>query len=340
MSKITTALIGCGGRGPQGHAKVAQASGSLELVAVCDIDQRRAKSVGEKFGVEYVIDYHQLLTRNDIESVIIATGTKQHGPIAIDAARTKKHILIEKPLVDSVSTGKDLIKVVEESGVIGMVGYQQRFTAFTQRLKQEASEVEPLQALMTVQRGLLRSPYFVPEHYGGIIDTATHTIHQALWIMDDIPSGVYSTLRRGTFSRDQTIGYANLMIDYDNGARTSTIITSMGSVQVPNVIQIIGRYGTISSSDRKTLQVAKHRGFDLNDRQPIGLETQTIDLDETSHNPIAEMHSHFAHLISGEEKEQRGTTLREGLLAVMVTEAMALSAERGQRVSLTEVMDQ
>ena len=63
MSKITTALIGCGGRGPQGHAKVAQASGSLELVAVCDIDQRRAKSVGEKFGVEYVIDYHQLLTR-------------------------------------------------------------------------------------------------------------------------------------------------------------------------------------------------------------------------------------------------------------------------------------
>jgi len=321
VSKITTALIGCGGRGPQGHAKVAQASGSLELVAVCDIDQRRAKSVGEKFGVEYVIDYHQLLTRNDIESVIIATGTKQHGPIAIDAARTKKHILIEKPLVDSVSTGKDLIKV-------------------TQRLKQEASEVEPLQALMTVQRGLLRSPYFVPEHYGGIIDTATHTIHQALWIMDDIPSGVYSTLRRGTFSRDQTIGYANLMIDYDNGARTSTIITSMGSVQVPNVIQIIGRYGTISSSDRKTLQVAKHRGFDLNDRQPIGLETQTIDLDETSHNPIAEMHSHFAHLISGEEKEQRGTTLREGLLAVMVTEAMALSAERGQRVSLTEVMDQ
>jgi len=158
VSKITTALIGCGGRGPQGHAKVAQASGSLELVAVCDIDQRRAKSVGEKFGVEYVIDYHQLLTRNDIESVIIATGTKQHGPIAIDAARTKKHILIEKPLVDSVSTGKDLIKVVEESGVIGMVGYQQRFTAFTQRLKQEASEVEPLQALMTVQRGLLRSP--------------------------------------------------------------------------------------------------------------------------------------------------------------------------------------
>ena len=340
MSKITTALIGCGGRGPQGHAKVAQASGSLELVVVCDIDQRRAKSVGEKFGVEYVIDYHQLLTRNDIESVIIATGTKQHGPIAIDAARTKKHILIEKPLVDSVSTGKDLIKVVEESGVIGMVGYQQRFTAFTQRLKQEASEVEPLQALMTVQRGLLRSPYFVPEHYGGIIDTATHTIHQALRIMDDIPSGVYSTLRRGTFSRDQTIGYANLMIDYDNGARTSTIITSMGSVQVPNVIQIIGKYGTISSSDRKTLQVAKHRGFDLNDRQPIGLETQTIDLDETSHNPIAEMHSHFAHLISGEEKEQRGTTLREGLLAVMVTEAMALSAERGQRVSLTEVMDQ
>ncbi len=51
------------------------------------------------------------------------------------------------------------------------------------------------------------------------------------------------------------------------------------------------------------------------------------------------MHSHFANLINGEEKEQRGTTLREGLLAVVVTEAMALSAERGQRVLLAEVMN-
>lgn len=59
-----------------------------------------------------MIGYHQLLTRRDI-----AIGTKQHGPIATDVARAKKHILIEKLLIDFVSTGKDLIKAVEGSGV-------------------------------------------------------------------------------------------------------------------------------------------------------------------------------------------------------------------------------
>ena len=58
MPKIATALIGCGGRGPQGHAKVALASDGLELIAVCDIDEGRAKLAGKKFGVEHVTDYH------------------------------------------------------------------------------------------------------------------------------------------------------------------------------------------------------------------------------------------------------------------------------------------
>ena len=71
MSKVTTALIGCGQRGPRGHGKVAKESEKLELMAVCDIDESRAKSAGEMLGVGYVTDYHELLSRDDLESVII-----------------------------------------------------------------------------------------------------------------------------------------------------------------------------------------------------------------------------------------------------------------------------
>ena len=44
MPKVTTALIGCGQRGPGGHGRVAKASEKLELVAVCDIDESRAQA--------------------------------------------------------------------------------------------------------------------------------------------------------------------------------------------------------------------------------------------------------------------------------------------------------
>jgi len=337
MSKVTTALIGCGQRGPGGHGKVAKAAEKLELVTVCDIDESRAKAAGEMLGVEYVTDYQKLLSRDELESVIITTHTKQHGQIAIDAARAKKHILLEKPMVDSVATAKELIAAAEESGVIGMVAYQLRFTEFAWALKQQAAEIEPLQALMTVQRGMMNPQYFFPEHYGGVIDTASHTIHLALWVMDDIPSGVYATLRRGAFRGDETIDFANLMVEYDNGERTSTIITSMGGTQTPNIIQVVGQHGTVSSTDRRTLKVVKHQGFKI-DKSPIDLEVQTIEPQGSMRAPVAEMHDHFAELIRGTVSEQRGTTLREGMMAVAVTEAMAESASRGERIPMAQIL--
>jgi predicted dehydrogenase len=335
--KVTTALIGCGQRGPGGHGKVAKASEKLELVAVCDIDEARAKAGGEMLDVGYVTDYNELLSRDDLESVIIATHTKHHGQIAIDAARAKKHILMEKPMVDSVVTAKELIAAAEESDIIGMVAYQLRFTEFARALKQEAAKIEPVQTLMTVQRGMMAPQYFFPDHYGGVIDTASHTIHQALWVMDDTPSGVYATLRRGTFRGDETIDFANLMIECDNGERTATIITSIGGVQTPNIIQIVGKHGTVSSLDKKTLKVVRHYGFNI-DKSPIDLEVRNIETKGEIRHSVAEMHDHFADLIRGVVSEQRGTTFYEGMLAVAVTEAMAESAKRGERVPMAEIL--
>ena len=337
MSKVTTALIGCGQRGPSGHGKVAKASEKLELVAVCDIDESRAKATGEMLDVEYVTDYHDLLSRDDLESIILVTHTRHHGQIAIDAARAKKHILVEKPMVDSVATAKELISAAEESGIIGIVTYQLRFTDFAWTLKREADDIEPLQTLMTVQRSMMAPQYFFPDHYGGVIDTASHTIHQALWIMGGTPSGVYASVRRGTFRGDQTIDFANLMIEYDDGKRAATIITSMGGVQTPNIIQVVGKHGTVSSIDKRTLKVVRHRGFKM-DKSPIDLESRTIETKSDMGSSVAKMHDHFADLIRGNTSEQIGTTFYEGMLAVAATEAMAESAKRGERVLMSEIL--
>jgi predicted dehydrogenase len=279
-----------------------------------------------------------LLSRDELESVIIATHTKHHGQIAIDAARAKKHIIMEKPMVDSVATAKELIAAAEESGIIGIVAYQLRFTEFAWSLKREATEIEPLQTLMTVQRGMMAPQYFFPEHYGGVIDTTSHTIHQALWVMDDTPTGVYATLRRGTFREDEAaIVFANLMIEYDNGGRTATIITSLAGVQTPNIIQIVGKHGTVSSLNKSALKVVRHHGFNI-DKSPIDLEVRNIKPEGGMRHSVAEMHDHFADLIRGTVSEQRGTTFHEGMLAVAVTEAMAESARRGERITMNEIL--
>lgn len=333
MEKVTTVLIGCGQRGPRGHGTAAKKSEKLELLAVCDIDEVRARASSELLEVEYVTDYHELLARDDLESVMIATSTKSHGPIALDAVQAGKHILVEKPLVDSVAMAKELIAAADEAGVVGLVGYQARFTPFAEALKREVSEIKPMQALMTVQRGMMAPQYFFPDHIGGVVDTATHTIHQTLCVMGGVPSGVYGSIRRGTFRGDQTIDFMNLMIEYDDGERAATVISSMGGVQTPNIIQIVGKHGTVSSTDRRTLKIVHHRGFNM-DKTPIDLDVRTIDPVNEISEPAVTMHDHFADLIRGIVSEYRGATLREGMLAIAVTEAMVESAQCGARVSL------
>lgn len=334
MKKVTTALIGCGQRGLRAHGVAAKASEKVELIAVCDVNEARARAAGEQLGVPHFTDHRALMQRDDLESVIIATNAQYHASIALDAVRAGKHILVEKPLVDSVKTAKRLIAEANAAKVVGMVAYQGRFTAFTATLKREAAAIEPVQALMTVQRGMMLPQYFFPDHYGGVVDTATHTIHLAMHVMG-MPQAVYGNIRRGTFRGDGTIDMMNLMMEFD-ASRCATIVASIGGVQTPNIIQVVGKRGSVSSLDRRKLKIVRHQGFEL-DRTPIGLEVREIEA-RGEGDPVGAMLDHFADLIRGVTTEYHGATLYEGMLALAVSEAMVLSAQRGARVPLVEIL--
>jgi predicted dehydrogenase len=337
MKQVTTAIIGCGQRGPV-HGKVAKSSDRLRLLAVCDLDEERARKTGEMLDVEHVVDYHDLLSRDDLDSVIISTHTRHHGEIAIDAVDSGKSILVEKPLVDSVKTAKRLVDAAERAGVVGMVAYQMRFTELSAALKREAARVEPIQALFTVQRGMMAPQYFFPEHYGGVIDTASHTIHRALWIMEQEPSGVYATVRRGVFRDEKAIEFANMVIDYEDGERAVNIVTSLAAPSTHNIIQIVGRRGTLTSIDRNDMSIVTHAGF-RPDKTPIDMNLRTVSVEREAH-PELRMQEHFADLVLGTTTERYGNSLRDGMLSVAITEAAAESARRGERVELKRLLEE
>ena len=61
MKKVKIGIVGVGGMG-QGHAESMKKVKEAQLVAVCDIEPDRAKQVGEKYGVEWFVDYKELIT--------------------------------------------------------------------------------------------------------------------------------------------------------------------------------------------------------------------------------------------------------------------------------------
>ena len=101
--EITRAIIGVGGMG-RGHLGYRGA----RTVAVCDVDRKRLEEVlkGLEAGVDGYHDYREVLARDDIDVVHIATPPHWHGIISAAAARAGKDIWCEKPMTRTIGEGR------------------------------------------------------------------------------------------------------------------------------------------------------------------------------------------------------------------------------------------
>jgi myo-inositol 2-dehydrogenase/D-chiro-inositol 1-dehydrogenase len=129
---VNVGLVGVGNRGEY-HAwllKWLSYGGTPygKVLAICDVDIDRAKAVRNAHwsSAEVFQDYRQLLKKDDIEAIYIATHDVWHAGIAIDAMRAGKAVYIEKPVSLTIEEGFRLRDVAEKTGAIVQVGTQQR----------------------------------------------------------------------------------------------------------------------------------------------------------------------------------------------------------------------
>ena len=125
-NRIAVGLIGCGGRMGAVAPALARVAG-VEIRAVCDVfDPHR-----ERFRQQYKLspgdsmrDFRELLARDDIDAVAIATPDHWHVPIAIATAKAGKDVYCEKPLSNTVSEGRALVETVNRYGTVFQHGTQ------------------------------------------------------------------------------------------------------------------------------------------------------------------------------------------------------------------------
>lgn len=146
--RITMGCIGMGGQGTAGMGWRSAGPGvpntgwvpkggfmarGVKVLAVCDVNKnnlKRAKSiVDEEYGNQDCTaykHYQDLLARDDIDTIICATGDRWHTPISIAAAKAGKDIYCEKPISLTVSEARELARAVRRYGRIFQTGTQQR----------------------------------------------------------------------------------------------------------------------------------------------------------------------------------------------------------------------
>ncbi|MHB8898241.1 MAG: Gfo/Idh/MocA family protein [Thermoguttaceae bacterium] len=121
--KLNLALIGAGGRGA---ANLEGVQGE-NIVALCDVDQRRAADTFARYpAVKKYVDYRRLLDEMDrqLEAVVVSTPNHIHVPASVTAMRMGKHVYCEKPLAHSIYEARLAAKVAADEGVATQMGTQ------------------------------------------------------------------------------------------------------------------------------------------------------------------------------------------------------------------------
>jgi predicted dehydrogenase len=130
--RVRLAIIGCGGRARQ-MIPMFLSHRDVDIVALSDVIEPRLDQSMELLGKGQpvqkpgrFVEYEPILERGDIDGVVIATTQHWHGLPHIHACQAGKHIFVEKPLSHTVVEGRAMVRATAKSGVIAVMGTQQR----------------------------------------------------------------------------------------------------------------------------------------------------------------------------------------------------------------------
>src|SRR5436305_8432045 len=134
---IRVATIGLRGRGKD-HIKEITAQPNVELVALCDVDQKvlddRAKSLGTQTGKkpQLFTDYRKLLEDKSIDAISIATPNHWHTLMTIQACQAGKDVYVEKPCSHNIFEAKQIVSAARKYNRMVQQGSQSRSTVALQ----------------------------------------------------------------------------------------------------------------------------------------------------------------------------------------------------------------
>lgn len=190
---VGTGITGC-------HARGFQKCNDVEMKAVCDINQERAKRFADEFGIKNIYsDYKEMLQDAELDAVTVGTPNALHAPVVIAAFEAGKHVLCEKPIATTATEAKAMVEAGKKANKIFMMGFNNRFRGDTQLLK-KCIENGDLGEIYYAKTGWLRrrgipgmGGWFTTKAMSGggpLIDLGVHVLDLTLWLMGN-PKPVY-----------------------------------------------------------------------------------------------------------------------------------------------------
>ncbi len=256
MKKVRFGVVGLGNMGKP-HARNCKEKGGsyVELGAVCDIVEDKAKTLGEELDVPYFTDHREMIESGLIDAVIIAVPHYWHPSIAVRAARAKLHVLCEKPLASRVGPARAMIAECRKNKVsLGVVLHHRTRTAMIKLRKMidDGKIGEVFRVQLTCSSWFRTQAYYDSgawrgtwdgEGGGVLINQAPHHLDLFQWMAGGLPGQILATV--GT--RDHKIEVedtANVVLNYGDG-KVGYIYATTAEQPGMEQMMIIGTKGTL-----------------------------------------------------------------------------------------------
>src|SRR6266480_7435620 len=213
-----------------------------DRVAVCEKDEKRAKEIGTKYGVQWHTDLNKFLRVPTLDAVTVCTPTKTHlrvGSLAIEAG---KNLLVEKPMTGDERSAERLVKSARKAGVKLLVGFIERFNPGVRAVKKMLSQQAVGDVIIATGRRVARWPIRIGD-VGVVKDTAIHDIDAMRYLLEEEVSAVFA--QTGSLRKHSYEDYAEIMLRFKEGT-TGFIDANWLTPRKERTLIITGSDATIS----------------------------------------------------------------------------------------------
>lgn len=335
------------------HLSAYAANPGAKIVAICDVNGKRAQDVVDKYGADKVFtDYRELLADPAIDAVSICTWNNTHAPISIAALDAGKHVLVEKPLSRTVEEALAIEEAVRRSGKLLQVGFVRRYDPNVRMLQRfiDAGEFGELYYAKASTIRRLGNPggwFSDVERSGGgpLIDIGVHVIDLCWYLMGrpkatTVSANTYrrlgnrSNVRNLSFykaadydaSKNTVEDLANAIIRFENGASLMVDVSfTLHAKKDEGLVRLYGDKGGFEIDPEIAIVTEKHDTI-LN----VAPQTDSSRLDV--HAAFRNEIDHFVDCVSN------GSTpispVEDGVAITRILRAIYESAEKGEEIRL------
>jgi predicted dehydrogenase len=266
---VNVAIVGAGYWGPNLIRNFIALPG-CQVAWVCDARPGRQAYVSEKFpGIPVTDNYETILKDPAVDAVVLATPVSTHQHLAVAALEAGKHIMVEKPLADTVAHAEEIVAAGERAGRVVATDHLFVYNPAIARMK-ELIDLGQVGALCYAESG--RVNLGPPASEVDVIwDLATHDLAITYYLWGRLPVEVTAFGRR--FLHPKLIDTAFLHLRFDDNSLAVHHVSWLSPEKVRRYF-VAGRSGSFVFDD--TVVQGKLRQVDQGVDSRIGLRDDEV----------------------------------------------------------------